>query len=302
MDVVTTPLRAASVLRLAVHQFAPRLRDLGENARRIAARARASSADVVLNPELSLTGYDVGDDATALARVATLGAPFAAVTDDDAAPLLETGGARVIIGIIERGERGIPYNSAVVLRDGTAELVFRKLYLPTYGMFDEGRFFGRGDRLEVLTSITGWRLGILICEDFWHPGLHYVLAAAGIDALLVMAAAPGRGVWEGGEQGGRFRSADVWERIARTTAQLYGVYVALANRTGVESAVTFAGGSLVVGPDGSVVARADEESDALLEVELRASELERARRPYAHGRDDDARLIMRELGRLLARP
>jgi predicted amidohydrolase len=300
--VVVIPFRAPSVLRLAVHQFAPRLRDVGDNASRISARARASSADILLTPELSLTGYDVGDDAPMLARPAAQGAPFASGVADEAAPLLEAGNARVVLGFIERGERGIPYNSAAVLRDGTVEFVGRKLYLPTYGMFDEGRFFGRGDRLEVLTVLPGWRLGILICEDFWHPGLHYVLATTGIDALLVMAAAPGRGVWEGGEQGRRFGSADVWERIARTTAQLYGVYVALANRTGVEGAVTFAGGSLIAGPDGSVMARADEESDALLEVELRASELERARRPYAHGRDDDARLIMRELGRLLARP
>jgi predicted amidohydrolase len=63
------------------------------------------------------------------------------------------------------------------------------------------------------------------------PGLVYVLASRGIDVLLVQAAAPGRGVWTGGEHGA-FASADIWERMARTTAQLYGIYVVLVNRVG----------------------------------------------------------------------
>ncbi|MGE5863512.1 MAG: MFS transporter [Rhizobacter sp.] len=151
--------------------------------------------------------------------------------------------------------------------------------------------------LGAESMIVGWQAGVLVCEDFWHPGLVYALASTGIDVLLVLAAGPGRGVWEGGEHG-QFASADAWERIARTTAQLYGIYVALANRAGVEGAVTFAGGSLIVDPAGIVVARAPALEPALLKARLSPADLQRARRPAFHGRDDDPLLVARELRRL----
>src|ERR687893_824298 len=116
---------------------------------------------------------------------------------------------------------------------------------------DEWRYFGRGDRVEPF-EVNGWRIGVLICEDFWHPALTYILAMQGIHALVVLAAAPGRGALTGGEEGAFFASSDAWERIARTTAQLYGIYVAVCNRVGVEGGVTFAGESLVVAPDADV--------------------------------------------------
>src|SRR5690606_38975734 len=126
----------------------------------------------------------------------------------------------------------------------------------------------------------------------------YVLAMARVHLILVMAAGAGRGAFQGGEAGGRFASADVWERMARVTAQLYGVYVALANRAGVEGAVTFTGGSVIVGPDGSVLARGQEEGEAVVEATLDPEEVRRARTPYANIRDDDPRLTMRLLARL----
>lgn len=277
--------------RLGVFQFAPTLREPGTNVRRIAEAASAAGAGVILTPELSLTGYDVGDDASALAVPEIRhGQPL----------LPELGrGADVVVGLIERGRGGTPYNAAVHLREGIVHFRHRKLYLPTYGMFDEARFFGRGERVDAYEPGGGWRVGLLVCEDFWHPGLSYLLAARGIQLLLVLAAAPGRGVWSGAETGGRFASTDVWERIARTTAQLYGIYVALANRVGSEGGVTFAGGSLIVAPTGEVVARAPQEGEAVITAELSLKEIERARRPYAHARDEDPHLMLRELERLL---
>ncbi len=273
-------------LTLAVEQFAPRLRAPADNLARIAAAARG--ADVVLTPELSLTGYDVGDAAAHLALPLEPGAPLPLeATPTDAA---------LVLGLIERGHGGTPYNAAALVRHGRLLFRHRKIYLPTYGMFDEARFFGRGDRIEPC-DLDGWRIGLLVCEDFWHPGLVYVLAAAGIDVLLVQAAGPGRGVWDADDADPPFASSAAWERIARTTAQLYGIYVALANRTGVEGAVTFAGGSLVAGPDGSVLAHAGA-AEARLEVVLRRQDLEAARRPYAHARDDDPQLVRRALERL----
>jgi predicted amidohydrolase len=283
--------RPSAVLRLAVVQTAPVLREPARNARAIAAHARDANADIALTPELSLTGYDIGDAVHDLARDIATGRLFGE-------PDLEDVPGCVIAGCIETG-RGGPFNTAAVLHSGRVHFRHRKLYLPTYGMFDEGRWFGRGSALDVWTTPGGWRVGLLICEDFWHPGLIYALASRGIDALLVQAAAPGRGTWEGSAHG-RFASADVWERIARTTAQLYGIYVALSNRTGVEGGVTFAGGSLVAGPDGGLLARAADRGEEVLSVELSRAALLASRRPYAHERDDDARLVMREIERGLA--
>lgn len=277
---------SAGALDLAVVQFAPELRAPSANLQRIA--AAAPDADLVLSPELSLTGYDVGDAAHALAVPLPPGEPLPWA--------LPEAHAALVVGAIEAGDRGTPYNAAVLVHAGRVAFRHRKIYLPTYGMFDEGRFFGRGRTVEPV-AFAGWRIGLLVCEDFWHPGLAYVLASAGIDVLLVQAAAPGRGVWEGGDEDATFASTATWERIARTTAQLYGIYVALANRTGVEGGVTFAGGSLVAGPDGSVLARAGREPETL-RVVLQDDALRAARQPYAHARDDDSELVRRALERL----
>lgn len=279
------------MLRLAVVQTAPVLRQPGRSANAIAKHVRDAAADIALTPELSLTGYDVGDAVHDLARDVAVGGAFGE-------PALSDLPGHVIAGCIEAAPKG-PFNTAVVLHGGRVLFRHRKLYLPTYGMFDEGRWFGRGSTLDVWTSPHGWRIALLVCEDLWHPGLVYALASRGIDVLLVQAAAPGRGAWEGGSHG-RFASADVWERIARTTAQLYGIYVGLCNRTGVEGGVTFAGGSLVAAPDGSLMARAADRGEEVLRVDLSRAALQASRRPYAHDRDDDARLVMRELGRGLA--
>jgi NAD+ synthase (glutamine-hydrolysing) len=277
-------------LRLAVAQTAPRLRAVAANAAHLADLARSADADLLLTPELSLTGYDVGDS------VHHLGTTLTRDTPAGIEALADLPG-ELVVGLIEAASGG-PYNTAVSLRGGVVRFTHRKIHLPTYGMFDEDRWFGRGGTLDSWQPVPGWTCGLLICEDFWHPGLAYVLASRGIDLLLVQAAAPGRGVWEGGAAGS-FASADAWERIARTTAQLYGIYVALCNRVGVEGGVTFAGGSLVVGPDGAVLERAGE-SECVIAAELTHSELQRARRPYAHARDDDPHLVVRELRRGLA--
>ncbi len=277
MPVWPDPRNAA--LRLSLLQFAPRMRAEQANVGTMA-RMLDSGADLALTPELSLTGYDLRDAVAdiAHARLPDLGLPVP-----------------TLVGAIESAS-GLVYNIAALAEADGTHVVHRKIYLPTYGMFDEGRWFGRGDRI-VPFEVQGWRLGLLICEDFWHPALAYLLAIQGIHALLVMAAAPGRGALAGGENGGFFASSDGWERIARTTAQLYGVYVAVCNRVGVEGAVTFAGESLVVAPDASVLARGGVEEQRL-DVVLEHDAVVRARRPGAHLRDEDTRWLVSELQRI----
>ncbi len=255
------------------------------------AAADGAPADLLLTPELSLTGYDLGDEGALLATPVTPGATL------DLAPEL-SGIGDVVVGLPELGDDGVIYNTAAHLRGGRVLFRHRKCYLPTYGMFDEMRWFGRGRRLDAYDAGGGWRIGILVCEDFWHPALSYLLAVRGINLLLVCAAAPGRGVTQA-QGDSLFASTAVWERMARTTAQLYGIYVALANRAGVEDATTFAGGSVIVGPGGEVLARAPEGEEALISAQLSLEELARSRRPYAHVRDEDPAWTLAELRRAL---
>jgi predicted amidohydrolase len=283
----------APQFRLGVYQFAPRLRDIESNINRIAQTALQASPDLLLTPELSLTGYDLRDDVHRLARLHEPGEP---VSTAWGAPAHVLSKHTVLLGAVDRARTAVPYNAAVLAERGRLAFVQHKVYLPTYGMFDEGRYFGRGRRVEPFT-LKGWRFGVLVCEDFWHPMLAYLQTLQGADVLLVMAAAPGRGVWSGGEDGAFFASTDAWERIARTYAQLYGVYVAVCNRTGVEGGVTFSGESLVVAPNTSVIARAGID-EQLLDVELSASAIAAARTPYAHIRDEDAILALREIERI----
>ena len=268
-------------LRLAVLQFAPELRKEDANLRTLKAMLDGAPADLALTPELSLTGYDLRDAVFQHAR--------------NSWPEL-TSTTPLLLGAVGASNAGIPFNVALLADHAGARVVHRKVYLPTYGMFDEARYFGRGDTVRAF-DIKGWRIGVLICEDFWHPALAYLLAMQGIHVLLVMAAAPGRGALTGGEEGAFYASSDSWERIARTTAQLYGIYVAVCNRVGVEGGVTFAGESLVVGPDAQVLARAGVEPQRL-DVAFALDEVTRARRPYAHLRDDDTRLVVAELQRI----
>lgn len=285
----------APQFQLGVFQFAPRLRDMESNINRMAECARLTSPDLLLTPELSLTGYDLRDDVHRLARLHEPGAHIATAWGEQAQVLADH---TLLVGAVDRAPTAVPYNAAVLADHGRLAYVQHKVYLPTYGMFDEGRYFGRGRRVEPFT-LKGWRFGVLVCEDFWHPMLAYLQALQGAHVLLVMAAAPGRGAWNGGEDGAFFASTDAWERIARTYAQLYGVYVVVCNRTGVEGAVTFGGESLVVAPDTSVIARAGID-EQLLDVQLSARMLTAARTPYAHIRDEDAALALREIERIMA--
>ena len=269
--------------KLAIRQIAPHFGDVSANARLIGALSDAQH-DLVVTPELSLTGYDLRDRT-----------PEVAMATEDVVRRVNASCA-LLLGYVERGADGISYNAAAAVRNGRLLHNHRKVYLPTYGMFDEGRYFGRGTTVRAF-ELNGWRIGVLICEDFWHPALAYLLACQQVDLLIVMAAAPGRGVWEGGEFG-PFASADIWHRMAAVTAQLHGIYVALCNRIGVEGGVTFAGGSVIAAPTGAVLAVAGAE-ERTLQATLDRAEIRRARTPYAHIRDEQPRLVLDELTRIL---
>ncbi|HUF13581.1 MAG TPA: nitrilase-related carbon-nitrogen hydrolase [Longimicrobiales bacterium] len=270
-------------LHVSLLQTAPRLADVEGNAARIleATPRLGRQAALCVAPELALSGYDLRD-----------AAPDVALTSPQLAARLAPGGA-VVAGFPERAADGAVYNSVGHVESGRVVFVHRKVHLPTYGMFDEARVFAAGADIGAY-EWNGWRLGLLVCEDFWHPGLLYALCAQRVELIIAVAAAPGRGVFEA-EGAARFASWETWRRMASVYARVFGIWIALANRAGVEEGVTFAGGSLIAAPDGSLIASAPEGEVAVVGTTLDRGELARLRTPAWHGRDDRPLVVARAL-------
>jgi predicted amidohydrolase len=137
------------------------------------------------------------------------------------------------------------YNSALYVTLGGDQPVIRhvhrKLFLPTYGMFDEERFVDRG--FEVRAFDTEWgRAAMLICEDAWHSLTGTVAALDGATMVFIVSASPARGLWPREEEGSVPANLKRWERLARDIAEEHGVFVALVNLVGTEGGKTFSGG------------------------------------------------------------
>jgi predicted amidohydrolase len=147
-------------------------------------------------------------------------------------------------GFVERAGDGQLYNACGYFEDGELRHVHRKVYLPTYGMFEEGRFFARGDRIEAFDTAFG-RLVILNCEDIWHPSSAMLAQLDGTEGLILMSAAPGRGVSGATPVIG---SRAAWHDILRTFARLLICWTAWSNRVGFEDGIFFSGGSAVYAP------------------------------------------------------
>ncbi len=254
----------------------------------LAKEAQASGADLVIFPELSLTGYVLQDLVPVVAHRPTM---------DDAlfCPLLEASRKLDIqVGFVHEDTRNRFYIAAAYLSKGQVVHVHHKAYLPTYGLFDEGRFFAWGDEVRAFDTRFG-RAGMLICEDFWHASPPYLLWLDGADLFLFASASPGRGL-SGAPQ---LDSARWVEHINRAYASLFTAFVAHTNRVGYEDGLNFWGGATVFDPNGELIAHGPYHQEALLHVELDLNQLHRTRARLPLLRDERTALIQRELGRIL---
>jgi NAD+ synthase (glutamine-hydrolysing) len=252
--------------------------------------AAGARARLVVFPELSLTGYRLQDLVPEVAIRLDGPGPLR--------PLLEMSRRiAMVVGLVEESEGHAYYNSAVYLEGGRIRHVHRKVHLPTYGMFEEGRHFAPGDSLAAFRARAG-RFGMLVCEDLWHPAGAMILAQDGADVLLVPANGPAQAV--GGATGPR--NDEIWRNLVTITAQMQTVFVVLANRVGVEDGIAFFGGSMLVDPLGRVQAQASLGREDLLVCDIDRTVLRRARTFYPLLRDERLALLQREIGRLLAVP
>ena len=279
-------------MKIALAQIGPRLGDVNANLQKhldVIAKAKEKGAQVVCFPELSLTGYYLRDlTATVAIRPDAGDAVFG--------PLLEASrDIDVIVGFVEETPRYLYYNSAAHLSAGQVLHLHRKVYLPTYGMFDEQRFLATGDRVRSFETPWG-RVALLICEDLWHLSLPYLAWLDGADYLVGLVASPGRGVRAGSP---RLASAEAWTMLGQTLAQFLTSYVVLVNRVGYEDGVSFFGGSLAAGPSGHVVAQCADLDEDLVVADLDPVRLRRERVTYPLLRDERADLTLRELERIV---
>ncbi len=258
-------------LRLALAQFKPTKGDVAGNLDRVAeiVAGQAGVADLVVFPEASLSGYFLEGGVAEAARACEEVAAGLGETTPDAPD--------VVLGFYERWRRRL-YNSAVYLEATDtgydARHVHRKMFLPTYGVFDEARFVEPGSEVRAFDTRFG-RMGILICEEAWHSMPATVLALGGAELILVVSASPARDFGPGGE--GRPENLARWDRLAPAMAEEHGVFVAVSQLVGSEGGKLFPGGSVAVAPDGSIVARGPLFDEAVTGALLQPTAIDRAR-------------------------
>jgi predicted amidohydrolase len=275
-------------ISVALAQLKPKLGCVADNLQLVedaVERAIAQQANLVVFPELALTGYFLKDLVPEVAL--TLTSPEIV--------RLQTLSRRIdiAVGFVEVTADYRFYNTAVYLADGEIRHLHRKVYLPTYGLFDEQRYLARGERFRAFDTRFG-RFGLLICEDMWHLSAPYVLAMDGATTLICLSSSPGRGVAADGELG----SAAAWQRLTSTVATFLNSRVLYCNRVGYEDGINFWGGSEAVDPDGSVVARGVLFAEDLVRATLTEGALRRERIFAPMMRDENLSVTMAELRRI----
>jgi predicted amidohydrolase len=277
-------------LTIALAQIATHLGDVEANLEKhlsLVHEAKASGVDLIVFPELSLTGYALQDLAPIVSRRPSADEPIFR-------PLLELSkDLDIVVGFVDEDERHRFYIASAYLSSGELKHVHHKVYLPTYGLFDEGRFFAWGDEVRAFDTRFG-RVGMLICEDFWHASPPYLLWLDGADILLLMSASPGRGL----DEEPRLGSARWVEQINSAYASLFTNFVVHANRVGFEDGLHFWGGSTIFDPNGKLVIQAPYMEEKLLISQIDLNQLHRTRARLPLLRDERTALVVRTLERI----
>lgn len=278
-------------MKIALAQINTKLGNVPANLQKhleFISQARRQEADLIVFPELSLTGYILQDLASTIACRPTQ-------DDPTFAPLLAASkNIDIVVGFVEEDRRSRYFISAAYLSRGEVVHVHRKVYLPTYGLFDEGRFFDYGDQIQAFDTRFG-RIGILICEDFWHASPPYLLWLDGADLMLFISASPSRGL----TASPKLETSRWVEHINRAYASLFTSFIASVNRVGYEDGINYWGGSTLHGPDGELVVSSPYQEESLVVAEVDISRLQRIRTRLPLLRDERPEMTLRELNRIV---
>ncbi len=297
-------------MKVGVYQTSPQLLELGKNLKDAVAKiksARDDGVDLVVFPELALTGYFVGADYHKVAL---------RMDSPEIKQLARaTKGTAAIVGFIEESRSMNFYNAALIAIDGKIEYAYRKLNLPNYGVFEERKIFSGGKTIPVFRYM-GFTIATLICNDLWHPALPYLAVTQKADLFVTLFNSCEAAMGE------EFSNIESWTIVNKFYARIFGIYNVCANRVGDETIAgrrqldrgqdsescktgdeiyNFWGGSEVVDPYGRNLAKAKMYKPDYITATI-SRELVRKKRilmPYM--KNDDPYFTFRELNRILTR-
>jgi len=280
-------------MKIALAQIAPILGDVAKNFdihREWIEKARDEKVDLLVFPELSLTGYTLKDMAQEVARPINGADPLLAEF------LRMSREISLVIGFVEEKDTGLSYNSAAYFAQGELKHVHRKVYLPTYGMFEEAKFFASGRNFFAFDT-PHTKTGLMICYDFLHYGACYLLFTGGADMIIVISAAPGRGF--AAEE--TYATSHMWELMGETISRFSTAFVLYCNRVGFEDGKAFAGGSFIYSPAGRLLSRASYSEEELLIQEIDLDAVRTLRKKWPYRRDNKPEIILHALARIVDR-
>ncbi|BBA69186.1 nitrilase-related carbon-nitrogen hydrolase [Geobacter sulfurreducens] len=273
---------------VALAQIKPKLGCVADNClmvRQAVERGIDEKADLVVFPELALTGYFLKDLVPDVAL--RLDAPEINALRELSRHI------SIAVGLVEASADYRFFNTSLYLEGGEVRHVHRKVYLPTYGLFDEQRYLARGEHFRAFDSRFG-RMGLLICEDMWHLSAPYILAMDGATTVICLSSSPGRGLTEDDSLG----STIAWQKLTSATAMFFNCRVLYCNRVGYEDGVNFWGGSEVVAPSGAVTSRARMLEEDFLVAGVDEGALRRERIFSPMMRDERLSITLNELRRI----
>ena len=275
-------------LSVALAQIDPALGDRGRNLerhRQWVEQAAETGASLLVFPELSLTGYFLKD------LVSDSAIQLDSKEMRDLAALSNK--LDVVLGAVIESPDHRYFNASLYFSRGELLHVHRKVYLPTYGMFDEQRYFAPGDRFRSFATPFG-RAGMLVCEDIWHLSSAYILSLEGVDMIICPSSSPGRGI----TTDERLGTAESYALVCRTYAQFLTTFFLYCNRVGFEDGANFWGGSMVIGPNGDIIAQHQDADEALVLATLDLADVRRERLANPLLRDERLELTINELRRV----
>jgi predicted amidohydrolase len=279
-------------MKIALVQISPKLGDLDKNFRMhldYIQKAKKKNVDLLIFPELSLTGYTLKDLVEEVAL------------DPQTDPLFKklkslSREISFVVGFVEEKEKGLFLNSAAFFSQGKIAHIHRKIYLPTYGMFEELKFFGQGKNFNTFPTSFG-RAGLLICYDFLHISSSYLLFVGGSELIIAISAAPGRGFSD--DEG--YASARMWELMGEAVSRFFQSFVIYCNRVGFEDGKSFAGGSFIYNPGGQLVAKSPYVDEDFLVKNIDLEEIRQFRKNRPYRRDEKPEVTLEAFKRIVAK-
>lgn len=278
-------------MKIALAQISPKLGDTQWNFQlhtEYIQKAQKKNVDLLVFPELSLTGYSLKDMVEEIA------------VDPHSDPLFKklkdlSRDIAFVVGFVEEKEKGLFWNSAAYFSRGKLSHIHRKVYLPTYGMFEELKFFDEGKNFHTFPTTFG-KTGMLICYDFLHISSSYLLFLGGSELIIVISAAPGRGFTD--DEG--YASSRMWELMGEAVSRFFQSFVIYCNRVGFEDGKSFAGGSFIYDPGGRLIAKSPYIDEDFLVQDIDMEDIRRHRRSRPYRRDEKPEVTLEAFKRIVA--